>query len=105
MAARIRKGDQVMVTTGRSRGVRGEVLSVAPKTGKAVVRGANVVKRHSKPDRFGQGGGIIEKEMPIDLSNLALIDPKTDKVTKVSFRILEGGRKVRVARKSGEVIG
>ncbi|GBR01126.1 50S ribosomal protein L24 [Gluconacetobacter sp. 1b LMG 1731] len=104
MAARIRKGDQVVVTTGSSRGVRGEVLSVLPGDNKAVVRGAAVAKRHTRPNRMGEQGGIIEKEMPIHLSNLKLVDPKSGKPTRVGFRVLEDGRKVRVAKATGEVI-
>lgn len=104
MAARIKKGDQVLVLIGRSRGVRGEVLSVLPKVEKAVVRGVAVAKRHTKPNRMGEGGGIIEREMPIHLSNLKLIDPKSGKPTRVGFRVLEDGRKVRVAKVTGEVI-
>lgn len=104
MAARIRKGDQVLVLTGRSKGVRGEVLSVFPKTEKAIVRGVAVAKRHTKPNRMGENGGIIDKEMPIHLSNLKLIDPKSGKPTRVGFRVLEDGRKVRVAKATGDVI-
>ncbi|MDF7673897.1 50S ribosomal protein L24 [Acetobacteraceae bacterium ESL0709] len=104
MAARIRKGDQVLVLTGRSKGVRGEVLSVFPKTEKAIVRGVAVAKRHTKPNRMGENGGILEKEMPIHLSNLKLIDPKSGKPTRVGFRVLEDGRKVRVAKATGDVI-
>ena len=104
MAARIRKGDQVVVITGADKGRRGEVLQVMPKDERAVVRGVRVVKRHTKPTGMGQPGGIIEKEGPIHLSNLMLVDPKSDKPTKVAFRVLEGGRKVRVAKATGEVI-
>ncbi|EHH67258.1 50S ribosomal protein L24 [Gluconobacter morbifer] len=104
MAARIKKGDQVLVLSGKSRGVRGEVLSVSPAAEKAVVRGVAIAKRHTKPNRTGSEGGIIEREMPIHLSNLKLVDPKSGKPTRVGFRILEGGRKVRVAKATGEVI-
>ncbi|QHI95895.1 50S ribosomal protein L24 [Aristophania vespae] len=104
MAARIKKGDQVLVLTGRSKGVRGEVLSVFPKTEKAIVRGVAVAKRHTKPNRMGENGGIIEREMPIHLSNLKLVDPKSGKPTRVGFRVLEDGRKVRVAKATGDVI-
>ncbi len=104
MAARIKKGDQVVVITGTDKGRRGEVLSVMPKDERAVVRGVRIVKRHTKPTGMGQPGGIIEKEGPIHLSNLMLVDPKSDKPTKVGFRVLEGGRKVRVAKATGEVI-
>ena len=104
MAARIKKGDQVLVITGADKGRRGEVLQVMPKDERAVVRGVRVVKRHTKPAGMGQPGGIIEKEGPIHLSNLKLIDPKSGEPTKVGFRVLEGGRKVRVAKATGEVI-
>ena len=108
MAARIRKGDTVVVITGADRGKRGEVLSVAPKDDRAVVRGVNIAKRHTKAQGMGKPGGIIEKEATIHLSNLMLVDPKTDKPTKVGFKLLagEGGamRKVRVARATGAVI-
>ncbi len=104
MAARIRKGDTVVVITGADRGKRGEVLSVRPKDERAVVQGVNMAKRHVKPQGMGKPGGIIEQEATIHLSNLALIDPKTDKPTRVGFRVLDDGRKVRVARASGDVI-
>ena len=104
MAARIKKGDQVLVITGADKGRRGEVLQVMPKDDRAVVRGVRIVKRHTKPTGVGAPGGIIEKEGPIHLSNLMLVDPKSDKPTKVGFRVLDGGRKVRVAKATGEVI-
>ena len=104
MAARIRKGDTVIVTTGADRGKRGEVLKVIPKEDRAVVQGVNMAKKHTKPRGMGQPGGIVEVEATIHLSNLALIDPKSDKPTKVGFRVLDGGRKVRVAKATGAVI-
>jgi large subunit ribosomal protein L24 len=104
MAARIKKGDQVVVITGADKGRRGEVLQVMPKDERAVVRGVRIVKRHTKPTGMGAPGGIIEKEGAIHLSNLMLVDPKSDKPTKVGFRVLDGGRKVRVAKATGEVI-
>ena len=104
MAARIRKGDKVVVITGADRGKRGEVLSVLPKDERAVVQGVNIAKRHTKPRGMGQPGGIVEREATIHLSNLMLVDPKTDKPTRVGFRVLDDGRKVRVARASGDVI-
>ena len=100
MAARIRKGDQVEVVTGAQKGVRGEVLQVLPALERAVVRGVRMVKRHQKPRGAGQPGGIVEKEGPIHLSNLKLVDPKTGKATKVGFRLLDG-IKVRVAKATG----
>jgi large subunit ribosomal protein L24 len=104
MAARIRKGDTVVVISGASKGRRGEVLRVLPKLNRAVVQGVAVAKRHTKPRSMGQPGGIIEAEAAVDLSNLMLLDPKTDKPTRVGFRILEDGRKVRVAKATGSVI-
>ena len=104
MAARIKKGDQVVVTTGRSRNVRGEVLSVLPSENKAVVRGVAIAKRHTKPTRMGEPGGIVEREALVHLSNLKLIDPKSGQPTKVGFRVLDDGRKVRIAKATGEII-
>ena len=104
MAARIRKGDRVEVISGAHKGKRGEVLKVIPKENRAVVQGVATVKRHTKPRGVGQPGGIVEREAPVHLSNLMLIDPKTDRPTRVGFRILEDGKKVRVAKRSGEVI-
>ncbi|MBB5694460.1 50S ribosomal protein L24 [Muricoccus pecuniae] len=103
MAAKIKKGDRVQVLAGKDKGKRGEVLSVSPTENRAVVQGVNIVKRHAKPQGMNQPGGIQEKEAPIHLSNLALIDPKSDKPTRVGFR-LDGDKKVRVAKASGEVI-
>jgi len=103
MAAKIRKGDRVQVLTGKDKGKRGEVLRVLPEESRAFVQGINMVKRHAKPQGMNQPGGIQEKEASIDLSNLALIDPKTDKPTRVGFR-MDGDKKVRVAKASGEVI-
>ena len=104
MAARIRKGDTVTVISGDYRGRRGEVLAVMPKEERALVRGVNIVRRHQKATRVGEEGGIIEKEAPIRLSKLKLIDPKSEKPTKVGFRVLEDGRKLRVAKATGELI-
>ena len=104
MAARIRKGDTVVVITGSDKGKRGEVLSVMPKDDRAVVQGVNLAKRHTKPSATNQQGGIVEREATIHLSNLALVDPQTNKPTRVGFRTLDDGRKVRVARPSGAVI-
>ena len=104
MAAKIRKGDRVEVISGAEKGKRGEVLRVLPKDGRAVVRGVAVARRHLKPRGLGQPGGIEEQEAAIHISNLALIDPKTDKPTRVGFRTLENGSKARVARRSGELI-
>ena len=104
MAARIKKGDRVVVISGAERGKRGEVLQVLPKQNGAVVQGVRVAKRHVKPRGMSQPGGIVEVEAPVHLSNLMLIDPTSDKPTKVGFRVLEDGRKVRVAKVTGGVI-
>ena len=104
MAARIRKGDTVVVITGADKGRRGEVLRVMPKAERAVVQGVNIAKRHTKPRGMGEPGGIVEREATIHLSNLMLIDPKSEKPTKVGFRVLDDGRKVRVAKATGDVI-
>jgi large subunit ribosomal protein L24 len=103
MAARIKKGDKVVVIAGRDKGRSGEVLQVLPKENRAVVRGVNVVKRHQR-QTASQEGGIISKEAPIHLSNIAVADPESGKATRVGFRIEDDGRKVRVAKRSGEVI-
>jgi large subunit ribosomal protein L24 len=104
MAAKIRKGDRVQVLTGRDKGRQGEVIRVMPAEGRALVQGVNLVKRHQKPQGMGRPGGIQEKEAAIHLSNLALLDPKSGKPTRVGFKVLEDGRKVRVAKASGEVL-
>jgi large subunit ribosomal protein L24 len=103
MAARIRKGDKVVVLTGRDKGRTGEVVQVMPKEARALVRGVNLVKRHQR-QTMNQEGGIIQKEAPIHLSNLALADPKDGKPTRVGFKVLDDGRKVRVAKRSGDLI-
>jgi len=104
MAARIRKGDQVLVISGAQKGRRGEVLRVVPKDERAVVQGVNLVSKHTKPKGMGQPGGIVQVEAPIHLSNLKLVDPKTGTPTKVGFRVLEDGRKVRVAKANGNLV-
>jgi len=104
MAARIRKGDRVIVITGVNKGRQGEVATVLPKENRAIVSGVNFATHHVKPNRMGDPGGIQRREAAIHLSNLKLIDPTTNQPTKVSFRVLEDGKKVRVARKTGEVI-
>lgn len=104
MAARIKKGDTVVVITGAQKGRRGEVLRVFPDANRAIVQGVNVAKRHTKPRGMGQPGGIVEQEASIHLSNVKLIDPKSDKPTRVGFRVLENKTKVRVAKATGEVI-
>jgi large subunit ribosomal protein L24 len=105
MAAKfkIKKGDRVVVTTGRDKGKSGEVLAVQRDRNRVVVQGVNLVKRHQKPSQTAQGG-IIEKEASVHISNVAHIDPKTDQPTRVGYRLLDDGRKVRFAKGSSEVI-
>ncbi|MFA6021491.1 MAG: 50S ribosomal protein L24 [Rhodospirillales bacterium] len=103
MAAKIKKGDRVVVLAGKDKGKQGDVLRVVPTDGRAFVQGVNVVKRHTKPSATNPGG-IVEKEAGIHLSNLAHIDPKDSKPCRVAFKILEDGRKVRVSSRTGESI-
>jgi large subunit ribosomal protein L24 len=103
MTAKIKKGDRVIVTTGRDKGKKGEVLKVFPKEDRALVTGINVVKRHQRQTAKVQGG-IVNKESPVHLSNLAHVDPKSGDATRIGFKVLGDGRKVRFAKKSGEVI-
>ena len=103
MAQRIRKGDDVIVIAGKDKGKRGTVLSVSDE--RVVVENINLAKKHVKPNpNVGEQGGIVDKEMPIHISNLAVLDPSDNKPTRVGFKTLEDGRKVRVARRSSEVI-
>jgi large subunit ribosomal protein L24 len=103
MAAKIRKGDKVIVLTGRDKGRTGEVVSVDPSAARALVRGVNLVKRHQRQSAQ-QEGGIISKELPVHLSNIAIADPKDGKPTRIGFKIHADGRKVRVAKRSGAEI-
>ena len=100
---KIKKDDNVVVISGRDKGKQGKVLRVFPTEERAVVQGVHIARRHSKPS-MGDPGGIVEKELMIHISNLAHIDPQTNKPTRVGYKFLDGGRKVRVARRSGEVI-
>ncbi len=102
-SSKIKKGDRVIVLGGRDRGKQGEVLKVMPKENRALVRGVNMVRRHQR-QTAAQEGGIISKEGPIAISNLALEDPRDGKPTRVGFRFLEDGKKVRYAKRSGEVL-
>lgn len=101
--AKIRKGDQVIVTTGKDKGKVGAVLSVLPAKNRVVVSGVNVVKKHTKPSRDNEGG-IISKELSVHVSNVAHVDPKSGKATKVGYKILKDGVKERFAKASGEII-
>ncbi len=100
---KVKKGDKVVVITGRDKGKKGEILKVLREKNRVIVQGINMVKKHRKPTQQ-QPGGIEEKEASIHVSNVSLIDPKTDKPTRVGYTTLKGGNKVRVAKKSGEVI-
>ena len=99
---KIKKGDQVIVLSGEDKGKTGEVVKSMPKESKVVVQGINLVKRHTKPSQTTPGG-IVTKEAPIDISNVAIVDPKSGKASKIGYKEVNG-KKVRVARKSGEVI-
>jgi large subunit ribosomal protein L24 len=103
MAAKIRKGDKVVVLAGRDRGRTGEVVEVRPSEGRAVVRGVNMVKRHQR-QTAQQEGGIISKELPVHLSNIAIADPKDGKPTRVGFKVHADGKKIRIAKRSGAEI-
>lgn len=100
---KIKKGDRVIVITGRDKGKTGDILKMFPKDNRALVNGVNMIKRHTRPTQTA-AGGIVEKEATIHVSNLSLIDPKDDKPTRVGFKVLKGGNKVRFAKRSGEVI-
>jgi large subunit ribosomal protein L24 len=100
MAARIKKGDKVVVLSGRDKGRSGEVIQVMPKDERALVRGVNMVTRHQKQSA-AQEGGLIRKEAPVHLSNVAIADPTDGKATRVGFKTLVDGRKVRFAKRSG----
>ncbi len=100
---KIKKNDDVIILTGKYKGKKGKVLKAMPKENKVIVAGINLVKRHQKPGQEN-AGGIITKEMPIDVSNVSLMDPKDGKPTRVGYKIKDG-KKVRFAKKSGEIIG
>ncbi len=100
---KIKKGDKVVVITGRDKGKTGEVKQVLPAENRVIVDGVNMIKRHTSPSA-GNAGGIVEKEASIHVSNIAYVDPKTDKPTRIGYKTLEDGRKVRYAKRSGEII-
>ena len=102
--AHVRKGDTVVVIAGRERGKRGKVLHVFPAEGRVIVERLNMMKKHQKPTQKLRQGGIIEREAPLHLSNVMLLDPRNDKPTRVGVRLLADGKKTRIARKSGEII-
>ena len=103
MAAKIKKGDSVVVLTGKDKGRKGTVTKVLPTEGRVVVQGVNMVQRHTRPSQTNPNGGIVQKEASLHISNVAIADPSSGKPTRVGFKI-EGDKKVRVAKKSGEVI-
>ncbi len=100
---KIKKGDNVVVITGRDKGKAGEVLRVLPAERRLIVQGVHVARRHTK-QRMGDPGGIVDKELTIHVSNVAHIDPQSGKPTRVGYKTLDDGRKVRIARRSGEVL-
>ena len=100
---KLKKGDKVVITTGKDKGKTGEITTVLPKENKVVVAGINVAKRHTKPTQES-AGGIVSKAMPIHVSNVAYIDPKDGKATRIGYKVEKDGRKVRVAKRSGEVV-
>ena len=102
--AHVRKGDTVMVVAGKERGKKGKVLRVIPEKGRVVVERLNLIKKHQKPTQKIRQGGIIEREGSIHLSNVMLVDPSSDKPTRVGMKALADGKKVRVARRSGEML-
>ncbi len=101
---KIKKGDQVIVLTGKNKGTKGEVLKVLTAKRRVLVQGVNIVTKHNKPSQLSSGG-IEKKELPIHISNVALADPKTGEATRVGYKTLKDGKKVRIAKKSGETIG
>lgn len=100
---KLKKGDKVVVLSGKDKGRNGEIIKMMPKEGKALVQGINMVKRHQRQSA-SQEAGIVSREAAIQVSNLGLADPKDGKATRVGFKIMDDGRKVRVAKRSGEVI-
>ncbi len=102
--SKIRKGDDVIVLTGKDRGKRGKVLAMFPQENRVIVEKVNMIKRHTRPDRMGNGGGIMEKEAPIHLSNVAIYNPTLAKADRVGYKLLNDGLKVRVFKGNGEVL-
>jgi large subunit ribosomal protein L24 len=100
---KIKKGDSVVVISGRDKGRTGEVLRVFPEERRLIVQGVHMARRHTKP-RMGDPGGIVDKELTIHISNVAHVDPQSGKPTRIGYKVLDDGKKVRVARRSGEVI-
>lgn len=100
---KVKKGDEVVVIAGKDKGKKGKIVKVIPDESRVIVDGINMIKRHTKPSRTS-AGGIVAKASPLHVSNVMLLDPKSGKGTRVGYKTLQDGKKVRVARKSGEVI-
>lgn len=101
---RVRKGDEVQVIAGKDKGKKGRVIAAYPAKNRVLVEGVNMIKRHQRPNAANPQGGIIEKEAPIHVSNVMIVDPKTGEPTRIGIKILADGTKVRYAKKSGEII-
>ena len=104
MARKFKKDDKIKVISGKDKGKVSKILKVIPKTNKVLIEGTGIVKRHTKPNKLNPEGGIIEKEMPIDISNIMHLDPKTNATTRIGFKFTDDGKKVRYSKKSGELI-
>lgn len=100
---KVRKGDRVKIITGKNKGKVGDILKVLPAENKVIIAGVNLAKKHMKPTKESEGG-IVQKELPIAVSNISHVDPKTGEATKIGYKFLEDGKKVRFAKKSGEII-
>ncbi|GGG07122.1 50S ribosomal protein L24 [Paenibacillus abyssi] len=100
----VKKDDNVIVITGKDKGKKGRVIAAYPRENRVLIEGVNMVKKHSRPSQQNPQGGIIEQEAPIHVSNVMLVDPKSGNPTRVGYKVLDNGKKVRIARKSGEVI-
>ena len=104
MGNKFKKNDKVKVITGKDKGKVSEIVNFIPKSNKVILNGVNLVKRHTKPSKLNPEGGIVQKEMPIHISNIMHIDPKTSSAVKIGFKFLEDGKKVRYLKKTGELI-
>ena len=102
---KIKKGDRVVVLSGKDRGKEGVVMRALPEVGKVIVEGVNTARKHQRPTRVTQSGGIVDKDMPIDVSNVAMISPRDGKATRVGYRIKDDGTKVRVCKRTGAELG